>query len=425
MSSFEQQYPVEARKFEIGEILKFVTKSASCQLISVPGAGRATVMRLLAFNEEILNFHLGQERDKYIFAYINFAECPSFESLEFYKFIFISFLLALEKHESVYQESYALFTEALSLKDEQVMFQNLKKTVQLCSEQSIAPVFLFDRFSEFVIQSPNRLFADLKSLRASSGKLSIVFSTHYPLEDLLPPERWKEFWEFFIANHVFLKLNDPLTTNFRIALLEKEYGKNLEGIVKEKLIELTGGHGKLMKLSSQLVLSETEAPHPEKLERFLLAHILIQSSLLEIWDSLPKEEHQAIRNSESTENLEKLQLPFPLLSSFVHEKLKEKLIPKEIRYEESDNTIYFGDEPVEGLTAYEFKLLLYLIRNPDRVVERDEIINSVWSDEKSTEGVSDEALSQMVYRLRKKVEDEAESPKHILTVKGRGLRFIP
>lgn len=426
MSSFEQQYPVEARKHEIQQILGFVTKSNSCQLISVPGAGRSTVMRILAFNEALLKHHLGEKRDNFVFVYVNFAECSNFETIEFYKFFFISLLLALEQEKSIHKEVYELFTQALTLKDALVLFQNLKKAVEHCANEGIYPVFLFDRFSEFAMQTSDRFFSDMKTLRTSAGgKLAIVFSTHLPLEDLLPVERWKEFWEFFIANHVYLKLNDHVTTDFRISILEKEYGKQLEEQLKEKMIQLTGGHGKLMKFSAQVILSEVGTIDPEDLEDFLLTHIHIQASLLEIWESLPKEAQQALKNSENTELLQNLQLPFPLLSRFVKDKIKEKLIPKEIRFEESDNTIYYGDDPVEDLTAYEFKLMLYLMQNPNKILERDEIINEVWSDEKSVEGVSDEALSQMIHRLRRKVEDEPDSPKHILTIKGRGLRFIP
>ena len=50
----------------------------------------------------------------------------------------------------------------------------------------------------------------------------------------------------------------------------------------------------------------------------------------------------------------------------------------------------------------EFKLLKFFIDNPDRIIEREEIIKAVWKDEKTTEGVTDQALDQLIFRLRKK-----------------------
>jgi len=426
MSSFEAQYLVEARKYEIEKILSFVTKSQSCQLISVPGAGRATVLRLLAFNKKLVEHHLKEDRKKYLFIYSNFAECGSFETEELHKFLFYSLLNILEENGELKTKVYELFTEALNLKDGLVLFQSLKKAMELLAKEDLVPVFLFDRFSEFANQTSNRFFSDLKTLRtASGGKLAIVFSTHRPLEELLSAEIWKDFWEFFVGNHIFLQLHDSVTTDFRLSILEKEYGKVIPKEERGEITRLTGGHGKLTKLSAQLLLSETETIPKEKVRTFLLSHILIQGALLEVWDSLMQAEQAALKEKKETELLKNLGLPFPLLSDFIEQRVKEKLIPKEIRFEEKDNEIYFGDDPIAGLTSYEFKLLQFLIKNPERLLSKDEIIVYVWSDEKTNQGVSDEALSQMIHRLRKKVEDESESPKHILTVKGRGIRFIP
>jgi len=77
------------------------------------------------------------------------------------------------------------------------------------------------------------------------------------------------------------------------------------------------------------------------------------------------------------------------------------------------------------LSPQEFRLLRFLIQNEGKIIGRDEIIEAVWTDVKSQEGISDEAIDQMIFRLRKKIEDEPQAPKHIVTVKGLGVRFQP
>ena len=42
---------------------------------------------------------------------------------------------------------------------------------------------------------------------------------------------------------------------------------------------------------------------------------------------------------------------------------------------------------------------------------------------KTTEGVTDQALDQLIFRLRKKIEDDPNNPEFIQTIKGRGLKF--
>ena len=65
-----------------------------------------------------------------------------------------------------------------------------------------------------------------------------------------------------------------------------------------------------------------------------------------------------------------------------------------------------------------------MLLNKDKVLEKEEIINAVWGEQKTTLGVTDQALDQLVFRLRKKIEENPNSPSFIQTVKGRGFKFI-
>lgn len=71
-------------------------------------------------------------------------------------------------------------------------------------------------------------------------------------------------------------------------------------------------------------------------------------------------------------------------------------------------------------------LLQYFRQHPERVCEKDELVRGVWPEDKLYEqGIRDDSLAQLVRRLREKVEEDASSPNHILTVPGRGYRFLP
>ena len=71
------------------------------------------------------------------------------------------------------------------------------------------------------------------------------------------------------------------------------------------------------------------------------------------------------------------------------------------------------------LTALEFKLLAYLIRNEGRVVPKQELFERVWEDRFTGDGT----LNVHIRRLREAVEREPGSPEYILTVWGEGYRF--
>jgi len=73
------------------------------------------------------------------------------------------------------------------------------------------------------------------------------------------------------------------------------------------------------------------------------------------------------------------------------------------------------------LRSKEFKTLAYLIKNPRRVISRDELLNEVWGygSYPSTRTVDNHIL-----RLRKKLEPEPARPKHFRTVRGMGYKFL-
>jgi|SRR5580704_1354167 DNA-binding response OmpR family regulator len=74
------------------------------------------------------------------------------------------------------------------------------------------------------------------------------------------------------------------------------------------------------------------------------------------------------------------------------------------------------------LTRAEYNLLTYFLQNPDRVLTRDAILNSVWGYDYS---LHTRTVDAHVVRLRQKLEPEAGNPRHFLTVHGVGYRFLP
>ncbi len=82
-------------------------------------------------------------------------------------------------------------------------------------------------------------------------------------------------------------------------------------------------------------------------------------------------------------------------------------------------TTRHGDEL--KLTPAEYNLLLFFVQNPDRVLTRDVILNSVWGYESYP---NTRTVDAHVVRLRQKLELESTTPRHFLTVHGIGYRFV-
>ena len=81
--------------------------------------------------------------------------------------------------------------------------------------------------------------------------------------------------------------------------------------------------------------------------------------------------------------------------------------------------VYKGEQELE-LTGREFKLLLFLARNPDIVFSREQLFDSVWG----MDAVVDmSTVTVHVNKLRDNIEDDPSAPRHIQTVWGVGYRF--
>jgi DNA-binding response OmpR family regulator len=76
---------------------------------------------------------------------------------------------------------------------------------------------------------------------------------------------------------------------------------------------------------------------------------------------------------------------------------------------------------VTRLTLMEAELLRYLLVREGRVVSRKEILEEVWRVREDTDT---RAIDNFIVRLRRYLEDDPVRPKHLLTVRGVGYRFV-
>jgi phosphate regulon transcriptional regulator PhoB len=81
--------------------------------------------------------------------------------------------------------------------------------------------------------------------------------------------------------------------------------------------------------------------------------------------------------------------------------------------------VFVRGKPVK-LTLKEFELLRFLVQNPNRVLNRDQLLDRVWGGETF---VTPRTVDVHIRRLRKAVEKDDRKPKWILTVRGVGYKF--
>jgi DNA-binding response OmpR family regulator len=96
------------------------------------------------------------------------------------------------------------------------------------------------------------------------------------------------------------------------------------------------------------------------------------------------------------------------------------------RFSFAGKTIDFGALELRSggntihLTLMESELLRHLVQNDGKIVSRKQILEEVWGLHEDTDT---RAIDNFVVRLRRYIEDDPGSPKHLKTVRGVGYRF--
>lgn len=87
-----------------------------------------------------------------------------------------------------------------------------------------------------------------------------------------------------------------------------------------------------------------------------------------------------------------------------------------------EHKVIFTDGRVVELTPLEFRLLYYLMKNAGRILNVTQILSKVWGYD--YEGESN-LVAVYIRRLRTKVEEDPDHPRHVITVRNLGYKFEP
>ncbi len=81
----------------------------------------------------------------------------------------------------------------------------------------------------------------------------------------------------------------------------------------------------------------------------------------------------------------------------------------------------YKNEKLIDLSYKENLLMKFFMENPEQVFTKEQLYENIWSDTI----IDDNAIMVYMHQLRKKIEANPKSPKHIITVWGIGYKFIP
>jgi len=242
---------------------------------------------------------------------------------------------------------------------------------------------LFDRFDALSAPLMPFVTGGLRALRdAHKYQLTYLTASRRPLD------AHNELAELFDAHTLWLGPLSPADARWSVRRSMTRAGQNWLEDQIDRLVEISWGYPALLRACCQAYAAgcelETEA---------LRLHPAVMRKVEEFWADNPTPDELRRCGVEG----------LPLLA---------------------------GAAPLQvdagNLTAKEALLLEYLKARPGVVCEKDDLIRAVWTEDKVfLEGIRDDSLAQLVRRLRRKIEPDPENPRFIVSVIGRGYRYLP
>jgi energy-coupling factor transporter ATP-binding protein EcfA2 len=242
---------------------------------------------------------------------------------------------------------------------------------------------MFDRFDILNDPSNRPVCSSLRYLRDTyKYRLAYIMATRQPLD------QGSELSELFYAHTLWLGALKPGDARWSIHDYACRKGLAWEEPVVRKIMAISGGYPSFLRAVCEAFASGAALDVAA-----LRAHPAVQGRLQEFWDDGPN--------------------PTDLQCSGLADNPLLKEQP--------------GDKwHTSGLTAKEMMLFEFLQAHPDKICEKDDLIQAVWPEDKVIEGgIRDDSLAQLIRRLRRKIEPDPANPRHIQVITGRGYRFSP
>ena len=371
------EYPATYRQTEVQRILAAGRAGESVSIVGLSGSGKSNLMGFLA--NRIAPNQLNQSN--HAFAFVDCNRLSDHTNASFFRLV----RRAINNQTSQSDTN----ADARTLDE----FEALEVSIgqQLATTEKLT--LLIDRFDDLISpelsgekRAENRpLFNNLRALRDSyKFKLTFVAATRHPLSD------YTELAELFYAHTLWLgpaSESDALWNTQRYA---KRKALSWSDDEMHKLVQYSGGYPSLLRAACEAYAGGTPLT-----QKGLNASEAVLARVREFWADKPSEE--AIRLSGLINN------PMIFAASAAPPPTFD----------------------TSKLTAKEHLLLQYFQKQANKVCEKDDVIRAVWPEDKFIErGIRDDSLAQLIRRLREKIEPDPSQPQYVLTVPGRGYRFV-
>ncbi|MEZ4662263.1 MAG: winged helix-turn-helix domain-containing protein [Caldilineaceae bacterium] len=458
--AYWRDFPQTYRQEQIATVATWAQSGESGVLVGGAGMGKSNLLGFLTTRPDALQRHMPAHAvDTHIIRFDS-NSLPAFTVAYFYRGLLFALRDGAGQFGAESHDAVAAIIQAQTNWDDAFLVHAalVQAHAAILQRTEGRLLWLLDRFDEACAQLDVQALNTLRNLRDRfKGRLCYVMATRQPLVRLRDPAEFDELYELFAGRTGWVGcmverdvrwVADQMAERLHVDFSEAQVGL---------LHAVTGGLPAFLKEGSiALAQGELDAnASVAKLTQRLLARPEFQRICREIWRELTLDEQQVMIGAARSNLVERAvadaylipsgllveeagcwRIFSPLMAGFVVQqstptavieppKAKVEIRPSGLSLHPKTRVVMRDGVALEiELTPQEELLLDYFLQNEEAVCTKDELMQAVWAEDAFVEGIRDDRLAQLIKRLRSKIEPKQNSPTHILTVRGRGYRFV-
>ncbi|CAN5449568.1 hypothetical protein BH10CHL1_BH10CHL1_38670 [soil metagenome] len=442
------------RRPDVQNIIHALYDMQCISIVGFSNIGKSALLRLLA-QTDVWAQELGEAGREFLPVYIDCNRMLEMSDHGFYELVLRCLQESNEQLAAMPELIGAYETEVAPTSEFQVPLSFNKGLTAVIHATRYKLILLLDEFDEPFAHIDSRVFINLRALQDRfNTRLSFVTATVHPLTRQRSEDHCGEFCELFSDRLWYLA---PLTrsdvdrlVHGYMAAFEAEFTTS----DLDFIYEWAGGHPRMVEgvcrtLDAAIEQTGAKLADPTEhwqLQREVARNLRVDENLTaecsKIWDScnqaeqsellaLAQADHQpdptVLAELQRRHILLKVEGNPQLFCRLFAEYIQRKVMNAQphssaLSVDVASGEVLVGGKRLETLTNLEYKLILLLFQNPDKIVDKYQIVTNVWGESYIDE-VDDARIEKLVSRLRQKIEEAPGSPRFLTTVRGRGYKL--
>ena len=459
------------RHLDVKRVISYLLEMKCVEVLGFSNIGKSALMRLLA-QPDVWTQEIGEISREFLPVYIDCNRMLEMTDQGFYELVLRCLQESGQEVAALpgLQAAYQTLVQPQNEIQVPLSFSKGLRAVLDGTQRKL--ILLLDEFDEPFANIESRVFLNLRAEKDRNPDcLAYVTATNRPLTTGRTGLHSSEFCELFAHQRWQLApLTLPDVERYARQRAEDQ-GLTLTPSDVHFLYQWTGGHPSMMEGLLRLLLhglgetSENPGPTPDpdakdaqdrwtlhrRLTEEMRDNDTLQRECTKILQGFTEAENDALLSLYRLDNrgavIPQAQIEAHLLGRLaehhillsVEGKLRpfsrllaetiqrqgsaERGVATQLRVDLESGAVLVNGVAVETLTALEYKLMLLLNENEDKIVDKYQIVTAVWGEE-YLDAVDDARIEKLISRLRQKVEPNTSDPRFITTVRGRGYRLL-